>query len=68
MNSENKDLAFYIKPEKRKEINAKLCGIKVPHDMDRKPRSLDEIKYWKGKMSKVPNHKIIWANYTVYSI
>ena len=30
--------------------NEKLLSISVPHDMARKPRSLEVIKYWKGRL------------------
>ena len=30
------------------QIDKKLGEISVPHDMDRKPRSLVYLKYWKG--------------------
>lgn len=48
VDSKNKDLAFFIGPDAQKSINAKLQAIAVPHDMERKPRSLEYIKRWKG--------------------
>ncbi|XP_020906134.1 uncharacterized protein LOC110244271 isoform X3 [Exaiptasia diaphana] len=48
LNSKNKDTPYYLKPRQQKILNEKLSKIAVPHDMDRKPRSLDHIKYWKA--------------------
>lgn len=47
VDSKNKDLAFFIGPDAQESINAKLQAIAVPHDMERKPRSLEYIKRWK---------------------
>lgn len=39
---------LFIGPDAQKSINAKLQAVAVPHDMERKPRSLEYIKRWKG--------------------
>lgn len=51
VDSKNKDLAFFIGADAQRTINAKLQAIAVPHDMERKPRSLEYIKRGKGKSS-----------------
>lgn len=51
VHSKNKDLAFFIDADAQRTINAKLQAIAVPRDMERKPRSLEYIKRWKGKSS-----------------
>lgn len=51
VDSRNKDHAFFIGPDLQRTINAKLQAIAVPHDMERKPRSLEYIKRWKGKFN-----------------
>lgn len=43
-----KNEPYYLKPEDQKAINEKLATISVPHDMNRKPRSLNDISQWKG--------------------
>ncbi|XP_074634703.1 uncharacterized protein LOC141893218 [Acropora palmata] len=48
VDSKNKDLAFFIDADAQRTINAKLQAIAVPHDMERKPRSLEYIKRWKA--------------------
>ncbi|KXJ08200.1 hypothetical protein AC249_AIPGENE23502 [Exaiptasia diaphana] len=47
--SNNKEEPYYIKPAQQKVLNDQLTKL-VPHDMDRKPRSLEHIKYWKGSL------------------
>ena len=47
----NKDMTFFIGPGAQKTINAKLRAVAVPHDVERKPRSLEYIKRWKGNSS-----------------
>lgn len=44
----NKNEPYYLKPEDQKPINEKLATICVPHDMNWKPRSLNDISQWKG--------------------
>ena len=51
VDSKNKDLAFFIGADAQRTINAKLQAIAAPHDMERKPRSLEYIKRGKGKSS-----------------
>ena len=55
LDSTNKDKPYYINPEKQRTLNEKLAKISVPHDMDRKPRSLEDIKQWKGLYKKAIN-------------
>ena len=42
-----------IAPDALRTIHTKLQGIAVPNDMERKPRSLEYIKRWKGKIAKI---------------
>lgn len=51
VDSKNKDLAFFIGADAQRTINAKLQAIAVPHDMERKPRSLEYIK--RGKATEM---------------
>ena len=48
VDSKKNEEPFYIKPQIQVLLNQKLEQIKVPHDMDRKPRSLADIKFFKG--------------------
>ena len=39
---------FYL-GNQRREIESELLAIQVPHDFNRKPRSLNDLKYFKGQ-------------------
>ena len=51
VDSKNKGELYYIKPEQQRMLNARIKAVLVPRDMNRKPRSLDNIKQWKGALS-----------------
>lgn len=39
---------FYL-GNQRREIESELLAIQVPHDFNRKPRSLNDLKFFKGQ-------------------
>ena len=51
VDSKSKDQSFYIKPGQQRTLNSQIKTVLVPHDMNRKPRSLDDINQWKGELN-----------------
>lgn len=66
VDSKNKDCIFYLKPSQQREINEMLEKITVPHDMDRKPRSLKDLKHWKGIMCNMRRLVVIHISYYIH--
>lgn len=46
--TKNKRAPFYITKPKRDILNARLSNIKIPSYINRRPRSLDQLKYFKA--------------------